>query len=497
MEIPESDFTWRIDVKPREPDRLLFSLVVAKSVLVASDRDFLDCLLISVLCSFVSAFQPNLYRLMQVRRQLLPIASKFDYLFSKSQKSNRVELVSDFPKGNDAEVISSLQVCWLNHCSQPVCQLDLFLTRRFIRKAGSRSRETTATTRAPNGRASMTFRRLTATTTSRRSQKFFRRTCLAAITRPTAAKRSQKSWPAITVIRRTKLAAPATSRTSIAPQIQIFKSIHLQTATMTTKVRAGTARTKMKSTSFRSKTNTRLCSDLRWSTPRRFWTYGPATSPTSSERDERWLSDPTAFIQESLRTRCATSADRISNRTAAECCITRPNRTRERASSRSSASATTGDSSARHMHAASDFSRSRKTARSSRMRFRRTAFPKDWTRSSSAPTTTPTSWFRRNSARERRYACRAVSVASWPGISRSRSDSSHASRANAERTGNFSQNQDFVLKSSEPKSSTLSRWNLCWNKNLNRIQSKINYRKWFSLYIIALLTSARLPLNEP
>lgn len=36
-------------------------------------------------------------------------------------------------------------------------------------------------------------------------------------------------------------------------------------------------------------------------------------------------------------------------------------------------------------------------------------------------------------------------------------DSSHASRANAERNGNFSQNQDFVLKSSEPKSSTLSR----------------------------------------
>lgn len=47
---------------------------------------------------------------MQVRRQYLPIASKYDHLFSKNQKSNRVELVSDFPKGNDAEVISSLQV---------------------------------------------------------------------------------------------------------------------------------------------------------------------------------------------------------------------------------------------------------------------------------------------------------------------------------------------------------------------------------------------------
>lgn len=50
---------------------------------------------------------------MQVRQQYLPIAGKYDQLFSKHQKTNRVELVSDFPKGNDAEVISSLQVCLL------------------------------------------------------------------------------------------------------------------------------------------------------------------------------------------------------------------------------------------------------------------------------------------------------------------------------------------------------------------------------------------------
>lgn len=47
---------------------------------------------------------------MQVRRQYLPIASKYDHLFGKNQKTNRVELISDFPKGNDAEVISSLQI---------------------------------------------------------------------------------------------------------------------------------------------------------------------------------------------------------------------------------------------------------------------------------------------------------------------------------------------------------------------------------------------------
>jgi DDB1- and CUL4-associated factor 10 len=47
---------------------------------------------------------------MQVRNQHLPIASKYDYLFSSQQKTNRLELISDFPNGNNAEVISSLQI---------------------------------------------------------------------------------------------------------------------------------------------------------------------------------------------------------------------------------------------------------------------------------------------------------------------------------------------------------------------------------------------------
>lgn len=47
---------------------------------------------------------------MQVRRQYLPVTAKYDALFSKSTMTNRVELVSDFPKGNEAEVVSSLQV---------------------------------------------------------------------------------------------------------------------------------------------------------------------------------------------------------------------------------------------------------------------------------------------------------------------------------------------------------------------------------------------------
>lgn len=45
---------------------------------------------------------------MQLEQQFIPTAAKFDNVFSKKMKRNRVELVSDFP--NDAEVISSLQV---------------------------------------------------------------------------------------------------------------------------------------------------------------------------------------------------------------------------------------------------------------------------------------------------------------------------------------------------------------------------------------------------
>lgn len=58
----------------------------------------------------LNGFKPNVYRLMQLRRQFIPNAAKFDYAFSKKQTRNRVELVSDFPQGNDAEVVSSLHI---------------------------------------------------------------------------------------------------------------------------------------------------------------------------------------------------------------------------------------------------------------------------------------------------------------------------------------------------------------------------------------------------
>lgn len=43
-------------------------------------------------------------------QQVIPIAAMYDHLFDLERKENRVEFVSDFPDGNDAEVVSALQV---------------------------------------------------------------------------------------------------------------------------------------------------------------------------------------------------------------------------------------------------------------------------------------------------------------------------------------------------------------------------------------------------
>ena len=47
---------------------------------------------------------------MQMANQFIPNAAKFDHIFSKNQKRNRVELVTDFPENNEAEIIHALQV---------------------------------------------------------------------------------------------------------------------------------------------------------------------------------------------------------------------------------------------------------------------------------------------------------------------------------------------------------------------------------------------------
>lgn len=51
-----------------------------------------------------------MYRLMQMTKQHFPIAAMYDHLFDSNNERNRVEFISDFPKNNDAQVVSSLQV---------------------------------------------------------------------------------------------------------------------------------------------------------------------------------------------------------------------------------------------------------------------------------------------------------------------------------------------------------------------------------------------------
>lgn len=57
-----------------------------------------------------SLLQPNMYRLMQLSQTTIPIAASCTHLFSHSRPHNRVEFLTDFPPGDDAEVISSLQI---------------------------------------------------------------------------------------------------------------------------------------------------------------------------------------------------------------------------------------------------------------------------------------------------------------------------------------------------------------------------------------------------
>ncbi|CAH1802309.1 unnamed protein product [Owenia fusiformis] len=56
----------------------------------------------------LQGFRPNMYRLMQMSGQPIRQGYQFNHLFER--KRNRVEFISDFPTGNDAEVIASLQV---------------------------------------------------------------------------------------------------------------------------------------------------------------------------------------------------------------------------------------------------------------------------------------------------------------------------------------------------------------------------------------------------
>lgn len=55
-------------------------------------------------------FKPNMYRLMQMSHSPIRQGYTFNHLFHERRRRNRVEFISDFPEGNDAEVIASLQI---------------------------------------------------------------------------------------------------------------------------------------------------------------------------------------------------------------------------------------------------------------------------------------------------------------------------------------------------------------------------------------------------
>uniref|UniRef100_A0A182M1I0 Uncharacterized protein n=1 Tax=Anopheles culicifacies TaxID=139723 RepID=A0A182M1I0_9DIPT len=60
------------------------------------------------LASDLDGFYPNVYRLMQVGRQLIPMAARFRPMFYSKRKKNRIELVTDFPPNNNPEMICGL-----------------------------------------------------------------------------------------------------------------------------------------------------------------------------------------------------------------------------------------------------------------------------------------------------------------------------------------------------------------------------------------------------
>ena len=63
---------------------------------------------LSTLAHDLLGFKPNMYRLMQMSRS--PIRQGYVYNHIFERKKNRVELISDFPDENEAEMITSLQV---------------------------------------------------------------------------------------------------------------------------------------------------------------------------------------------------------------------------------------------------------------------------------------------------------------------------------------------------------------------------------------------------
>ena len=65
----------------------------------------------------LAGFKPNMYRLMQISGKALELAINYTSLFHT--KRNRVEIISDFPEGNDAEVDHTKNLPGCNMSSSP------------------------------------------------------------------------------------------------------------------------------------------------------------------------------------------------------------------------------------------------------------------------------------------------------------------------------------------------------------------------------------------
>ena len=91
----------RMRLSPLSGDRMVISTMNG-FLMVVHDLD------LETLQEDLKGFKPNLYRLMQISRKRMPLHLPFGSLFTA--KRNRVEFLCDFPEGDDAEVISSLQL---------------------------------------------------------------------------------------------------------------------------------------------------------------------------------------------------------------------------------------------------------------------------------------------------------------------------------------------------------------------------------------------------
>jgi len=77
----------------------------------------------------LKGFKPNMYRLMQRSQTPLKIGLQYNHVFE--QERNRVEFITDWPAGNEANIISSLQVGLLSRTPvllTGLCKYALWMT---------------------------------------------------------------------------------------------------------------------------------------------------------------------------------------------------------------------------------------------------------------------------------------------------------------------------------------------------------------------------------